>query len=62
MIVKVGDAMENPYHPDLRPFLKFVEDELEYLSSFDLSCEPELLKVAGALVVLREYLQAALSK
>lgn len=54
--------MENPYHPDLRPFLKFVEDELEYLSSFDLSCEPELLKVAGALVVLREYLQAALSK
>lgn len=48
--------MKNPYQPDLRPFLKFVEQELEYLQENDLSYEPKLLKAAGALVVLQEYL------
>ena len=47
----------NPHKPDLRPFLKYVEDELGYLQENDLSYEPELLKAAGALVVLQEYLQ-----
>lgn len=54
--------MKNPYDPDFRPFLKFVEDELEYLQENDLSYEPELLKAAGALVVLREYLQDKLAE
>lgn len=47
----------NPYRPDFRPFLKYVEDELEYMAPFDLAGEPRLLKVAGALVVLQEYLK-----
>lgn len=47
---------DNPYKPDFRPFLKYVEEELEYMEPFDLGSDPRLLKVAGALVVLQEYL------
>lgn len=54
--------MKNPYQPDLRPFLAYVEAELDYLAAFDLSDEPEMMKAAGALVVLREYLQNLLSE
>lgn len=49
--------MGNPYQPDLRPFLGYVERELEYLEPFDLTGDPELMKAAGALVVLQEYLE-----
>lgn len=51
------EIFKNPHKPDLRPFLKYVKEELEYLAPFDLSEEPRLLKVAGALIVLQEYLQ-----
>lgn len=49
--------MGNPYQPDLRPFLGYVERELDYLAPFDLTGDPELMKAAGALVVLQEYLE-----
>ena len=49
--------MKNPYQPDLKPFLEYVESELIYLEPFDLSGDPELMKAAGALVTIQEYLE-----
>lgn len=48
----------NPHQPDLTPFLVYVEKELEYLEAFDLSSDYDHLKVAAALVILQEYLNA----
>lgn len=55
---KGGENMsKNPYQPDLRPFLEYVNQELDYVSAFDLGSDPRLLKVGGALVILQEYLE-----
>lgn len=54
--------MKNPYQPDFRPFLTYVEEELEYLEAFDLASDYRLSRVAGALGILQEYLTEALSE
>ena len=41
---------------DYKQFLSLVEEELEYMEAFDLSYEYRLMKAAGALVILKEYL------
>lgn len=47
---------------DYKLFLSLVNDELEYLEPFDLSGEYELMKAAGALVILKEYIEARLKE
>lgn len=43
---------------DYKLFLSLVNEELEYLGPFSLEYEYELMKAAGALVVLKEYLES----
>lgn len=38
-------------------FLELIEKELDYMSAFDLSDDERLLPAAGALMVLRNYVQ-----
>lgn len=45
-----------PGQSDLSLLLELVTQELNFLEPFDLSGENELLKFAGALVVVQEYL------
>ena len=47
---------------DYKLLLSLVIDELEYIQPFDLEGEYELMKVAGALVVLKEYIDAKINK
>lgn len=47
---------------DYKQFLSLVEEELEYMEAFDLSYEYRLMKAAGALVTLKEYLEARLKE
>jgi hypothetical protein len=47
---------------DYKQFLSLVEEELEYMEAFDLSYEYRLMKAAGALVILKEYLEARLKE
>lgn len=47
---------------DYKKFLSLVEEELEYMEAFDLSYEHRLMKAAGALVNLKEYLEARLKE
>lgn len=47
---------------DYKLFLSLVIDELEYIQPFDLEGEYELLKAVGALVVLKEYIEAKINK
>ena len=47
---------------DYKAFLAMVEAELDFLRPFDLAQNEDQLKAAGALVVLRDYLQNRLSE
>ena len=47
---------------DYKQFLSLVEEEIEYMEAFDLSYEYGLMKAAGALVTLKEYLEARLKE
>ena len=47
---------------DYKLFLSLVNDELEYIQPFDFEGEYELMKAAGALVVLKEYIEAKINK
>ena len=47
---------------DYKQFLSLVEEELEYMEAFDLSYEYRLMKAAGALVILKEYLESRLKE
>lgn len=42
---------------DYKLFLSLVNEELEYLGPFSFEYEYELMKSAGALVVLKEYIE-----
>ncbi len=44
---------------DYALFLSLVNDELHYLEAFSLEGEYELMKAAGALVALKEYIHSA---
>ena len=43
-------------------FLSLVNEEIEYLEVFDFEGEYDLMKAAGALVTLREYIEAKLNE
>lgn len=43
---------------DYELLLSLVKEELEYLGPFSFEYEYELMKAAGALVVLKEYIEA----
>lgn len=45
---------------EYKVFLQLIEKELNYLSVFDLATEEWLLAGAGALVVLRDYVNKQL--
>lgn len=45
-----------PGQPDLQLLLHLVNQELDFLGPFDLSGDNEMLKFAGALVVIQEHL------
>ena len=45
---------------DYKLFLTLVKEELDYLGPFSFEYEYELMKAAGALVVLKEYIEAKL--
>ena len=47
---------------DYELFLSLVKDELDYLQAFSLECENDLLKAAGALVTLKEYIESRLKE
>lgn len=47
---------------DYKLFLSLVNEELEYIQPFDFEGEYELMKAAGALVVLKEYIEAKINK
>lgn len=53
---------KNPYQPDLRTFLQFVENELAYLEEGELSYDHARLKAAAALVILKEYLETTIAE
>ena len=45
---------------DYKQFLSLVSEELDYLQAFSLECEHDLMKAAGALVTLKEYIETKL--
>lgn len=47
---------------DYKLFLTLVKEELEYLGPFSFEYEYELMKVAGALVVLKEYIESKMQE
>lgn len=47
---------------DYKLFLALVTEELDYLQAFNFEFEYERMKAAGALVTLKEYLEANLKK
>ena len=47
---------------DYKLFLSLVNEELEYLGPFSLEYEYELMKAAGALVVLKEYIESKIQE
>lgn len=47
---------------DYKLFLALVNDELEYLGPFSFEYEYELMKAAGALVVLKEYIETKMQE
>ena len=47
---------------DYKLFLSLVNEELEYLGPFSFEYEYELIKAAGALVVLKEYIESKIQE
>lgn len=47
---------------DYKLFLSLVNEELEYLGPFSFEYEYELMKAAGALVVLKEYIESKIQE
>lgn len=47
---------------DYKLFLTLVKEELEYLGPFSFEYEYELMKAAGALVVLKEYIDSKIQE
>ena len=60
--VNIYDCLEVGDRMDYSLFLSLVNDELNYLEPFSLEGEYELMKAAGALVVLKEYIEAKLTE
>ena len=47
---------------DYKLFLSLVNEELEYLGPFSFEYEYELMKAAGSLVVLKEYIESKIKE
>ena len=60
--VNIYDYLEGGDRMDYALFLSLVNDELNYLEPFSLEGEYELMKAAGALVTLKEYIEAKLAE